>query len=153
MFQATSNFLFSRVFAYIATAMYNFLKKLLHRKALRQRRFVMQEVCRCIDIILHKISITPDNYSFRKLSPFTPVADLRGGRRGRPPGGPNSFDFMQFLGNFGKIVCCRPPPGELAPPPRGNPGSATAHQQKTMSLGNGWQVSIFNHNSNKKAFQ
>ena len=41
-----------------------------------------------------------------------------------PPGGPNSFNFMQFLGNFGKIVCWRPP-GELAPPPRGNPGSAT----------------------------
>ena len=41
------------------------------------------------------------------------------------PGGPNSFNFMQFLGNFGEIVCWRPPPGELAPPPRGNPRSAT----------------------------
>ena len=42
-----------------------------------------------------------------------------------PPGGPNSFNFMQFLGKFGKIVCwC--PPGELVPPPQGNPGSATA---------------------------
>ena len=40
------------------------------------------------------------------------------------PWGPNSFNFMQFLGKFGKIVCWRPP-GELAPPPRGNPGSAT----------------------------
>ena len=41
------------------------------------------------------------------------------------PQGPNSFNFMQFLGKFGKIVCwC--PPGELTPPPRGNPGSATA---------------------------
>ena len=29
-----------------------------------------------------------------------------------------------FWGNFGTIVCWRPP-GELAPPPRGNPGSAT----------------------------
>ena len=39
---------------------------------------------------------------------------------------PNSFNFMQFLGKFGKIVCWRPPSaGELAPPPRGNPGSAT----------------------------
>ena len=43
-----------------------------------------------------------------------------------PPGDPNSFNFMQFLGKFGKIVCwC--PPGELAPPPRGNPGSATVY--------------------------
>ena len=52
------------------------------------------------------------------------MADLRG-RKGRPPGGPNSFNFMQFLGKFDNIVCWRPLPGELAPPPRGNPGSAT----------------------------
>ena len=32
------------------------------------------------------------------------VADLRG-REGRAPPGPNSFNFMQFLGKFGKIVC------------------------------------------------
>ena len=51
------------------------------------------------------------------------VADLRGAR-GTPPPGPNSFNCMQFLGKFGKIVCWRPP-GKLAPPPRGNPGSAT----------------------------
>ena len=25
-----------------------------------------------------------------------------------PPQGPNSFNFMQFLGKFGKIVCWRP---------------------------------------------
>ena len=43
-----------------------------------------------------------------------------------PPGGPNSFNFMQFLGTFGKIVCWRPP-GELAPPPRGDKNSATAN--------------------------
>ena len=51
----------------------------------------------------------------------------KGGARGTraPPGGRNSFNFMQFLGKFGKIVCWRPP-WELAPPPRGNPGSATA---------------------------
>ena len=35
--------------------------------------------------------------------------------------GPNSFNFMQFWGKFGKIVCWRP----LAPPPRGNPGYTT----------------------------
>ena len=43
-----------------------------------------------------------------------------------PPRGPNSFNFMQFLEKVGKIVCWRPPPGELVPPPLGNPGSATA---------------------------
>ena len=35
------------------------------------------------------------------------VADLRG-REGRALGGPNSFNFMQFLEKFGKIVCWRP---------------------------------------------
>ena len=40
------------------------------------------------------------------------------------PEGPNSFNFMQFLGKYGKIVCWQPP-GELAPPPQRNPGSAT----------------------------
>ena len=39
------------------------------------------------------------------------LADLTtGGSKGKrgtraPPGGPNSFNFMQFLGKFGKIVC------------------------------------------------
>ena len=41
-----------------------------------------------------------------------------------PPGGPNSFNFMQFLGKFGKIVCWhlpleswRPLLGEILDPP------------------------------------
>ena len=56
------------------------------------------------------------------------VADI--GARGAPPGHPNSFDFMQFSGKFGKIVCWRPPPlGELAPPPQGNLGSAAVWTQ------------------------
>ena len=55
------------------------------------------------------------------------VADLRGAwGTPSPPGGPNSFNFMQFLGNFDKIVYCAPSfIGEWAPPPRKNPGSAT----------------------------
>ena len=56
---------------------------------------------------------------------YYPLADHRGARR-TPPGGPNSFNFMQFLGKFGKIVRWRPP-GEMASPPRGNPGSATGY--------------------------
>ena len=43
-----------------------------------------------------------------------------------PPPVPNSFNFMQFLGNFGKnCMLVPPPPQGLAPLPRGNPGSAT----------------------------
>ena len=40
-----------------------------------------------------------------------------------PPRGPNSFNFMQFLGKFGKIVCWCPPEswrpllGEILDPP------------------------------------
>ena len=53
------------------------------------------------------------------LIQLLPVADLRGtqGTRPLPSGGPNSFDFMQFLGNFGKIVCWRPLLGEILDPP------------------------------------
>ena len=50
------------------------------------------------------------------------VADLRGGVRDArpPPRRPNSFNFMQFLGEFGKIVCSRPPPPlEGSRPPLG----------------------------------
>ena len=36
------------------------------------------------------------------------VVDLGGVRDTHTPGGPNSFNFMQFLGKFGKIVCWRP---------------------------------------------
>ena len=54
------------------------------------------------------------------------MADLHSKILDAPPRGPNSFNFVQFLGKFGKIVCWRPP-GELAPPPRGNPGSATVN--------------------------
>ena len=57
------------------------------------------------------------------------MADLRGG--GRRPCAAHSLNFMQFLGKFGKFVCWRPPPGELAPPPRGNPGSATGSSAVT----------------------
>ena len=60
------------------------------------------------------------------------VVNLRGAQGMCTPWGPNSFDFMQFLGKFGKIVCWRPP-GDLAPPPRGNPGSATVGVKKMLS--------------------
>ena len=48
----------------------------------------------------------------------------KGGARDTPSRGPK---FFQFHAVFGKIWQNRmlAPPGELAPPPRGNPGSAT----------------------------
>ena len=53
------------------------------------------------------------------------LADLGGGVRDArpPPGRPNSFDFMQFSGKFGVFT---PPLEGSRPPPRENPGSATA---------------------------
>ena len=60
-----------------------------------------------------------EQISYRLLA----VVDLRG-RRGRTPlWGPNSFNFMQILGNFGKIICWPAPGswrsllGEILDPP------------------------------------
>ena len=54
------------------------------------------------------------------------VAYLRGGARDTHPGGPNSFNFMQFFGEIWQNRMLAPP-GGLAPPSRGNPGSATVY--------------------------
>ena len=59
------------------------------------------------DIVLCKQAIyllgdPEDLMSFSKFK--ISVADLRGARGTRPPG-PNSFNFMQFLGTFGEILC------------------------------------------------
>ena len=53
------------------------------------------------------------------------VADLRGGREGRAP--PLGVEILSISCSFGKIWRNRmlAPPWKLAPPPRGNPGSAT----------------------------
>ena len=53
---------------------------------------------------------------------YYPLADLRGARDAHPSGGPNSFNFMQVLEKFGKIICW-PPLGGWRPQPRGNPWS------------------------------
>ena len=44
-----------------------------------------------------------------------------------PPMAQNFLNFMQSFTNFGKIICWRPPPRGLAPPPTGNPGSAPTY--------------------------
>ena len=60
------------------------------------------------------------------------LADL-GGAWGThaPPGHPNSFDFMQFLGKFGVFT---PPLEGSRPPPRENPGSATENISNFVCL-------------------
>ena len=62
------------------------------------------------------------------------IGGSRGGREGRtpPPGRPNSFDFMQFSGKFG--VFTPPLEGSRPPPPRENPGSATADRRSSRTL-------------------
>ena len=51
------------------------------------------------------------------------------GRRGRVPPPTRGSKFFQFHAVFWKFwqnrMLAPPSPGELAPPPRGNPGSAT----------------------------
>ena len=49
----------------------------------------------------------------------------KGGARDAPPG-PKFFQFHEVLGKIWQNRMLEPP-GELAPPPRGNPGSATAN--------------------------
>ena len=51
----------------------------------------------------------------------------KGGPEGRapPPWGPKFFQFHAVFGKIWQNRMLAPPPGELAPPPRGNPGSAT----------------------------
>ena len=52
------------------------------------------------------------------------LADLGGGCRERAPHTARNFlNFMQFFGNFGNIVCWRPP-WMVGAPSYGNPGSA-----------------------------
>ena len=67
------------------------------------------------------------------------MADLRGGDTRDPPSrGPNSFNSMQFLRKFAKIVCWHPPPpprGVLAPSPRGNPRSSTGTHSQNITNG------------------
>ena len=47
-----------------------------------------------------------------------------------PPGAQILSISCSFWENLAKSYVGAPPPGELAPPPRGNPGSATAYYQK-----------------------
>ena len=54
------------------------------------------------------------------------VADLHRKILDAPPGVQILSISCSFWENLAKIICWRaPPPEELAPPPRGNPGSAT----------------------------
>ena len=49
-----------------------------------------------------------------------------------PPPPPNSFNFMQFVGKNWPYNSFSNPPLQLAPPPRGIPGSATAKGEKLI---------------------
>ena len=62
---------------------------------------------------------SPSRYNFRIR-----VGGGGGGVHSAPPISRNFLNFKQFLGKFGKIVCWRPSPGQLAPPSTENPGSA-----------------------------
>ena len=62
--------------------------------------------------------------------------------QGRAPSGSSSFIFMQFLGKFWPNNRLAPPPWGLAPPPLGNPGSATADNTQRRSY-------VKNTNSNR----
>ena len=52
------------------------------------------------------------------------MADPRGRSRAPSPTAHNFLHFMQFCGKLWQNRRLAPPPGGLAPPPAGNPGSA-----------------------------
>ena len=63
----------------------------------------------------------------------TSLADLRGAQ-GTPPRGPKSFQFHAVFGEIWQNrMLATPCPIGLAPPPQGNPGSATAHYRHLIS--------------------
>ena len=84
--------------------------------------------------------VLPSNWSFqieeKYKEPYTfsvyflhlTVADLR-----PLPPEPKFFQFHAVFGKIWQNLMLAPPlPGELAPPPRGNPGSATASNYLTL---------------------
>ena len=67
--------------------------------------------------------------------PSPPSGGFTGGAPGaRPDMVQNFLDFMHFFVKFDKIVCWRPP-GGLAPPPTGNPGSVHPHPSRKCTFG------------------
>ena len=77
-----------------------------------------------------------------------PVADLRGAR-GTPPRFQILSISCSFWENLSKSYnCMLAPPGELTPPPRGNPGSATVNIELTpQDHRNSWSaIAISNYN-------
>ena len=71
------------------------------------------------------------------------LADIRGGAPSSP-WGPNSFNFMQFLGKFAKIVYWRLP-WRVGAPPHGTPGSATGslkHMEVRRPMSRPWNIRI-----------
>ena len=90
-----------------------------------QKRYVMLNVSRkencsiCFDLsrtienvnMFGNMWLTVANSKRRRF--LHTIGESKGGAGTDPPGHPNSFDIMQFSGNFGKIVCWWPPP-----PPR-----------------------------------
>ena len=62
--------------------------------------------CACKNKSLKKNAAEGGHIHFMFLAP-PPRGRSKGGgtRDAHAPGGPNSFNFMHFLGKFGKIVC------------------------------------------------
>ena len=96
----------------------------VQRRRLRGRPWPLCLLCKFYQLVV-KYCPTRDSFKHIENLYYTvqglnkqwyTVADLRGREGAR---GPNSFDFMQFLEKFGKIVCWRPPPRGVGAPSSG----------------------------------
>ena len=106
----------------------------VHDSVISQTHWFQWKFCFILLLSLYWTQLS-DHMGFRYdvITFCTTSGGSKGRRERRAPRDPNSFNFMQFLGKFGKIVCwC--PAGELAPPPRGNPGSTTESTSFWLSL-------------------
>ena len=97
----------------------------------------MQIAIGSVHILLVSISLSVSGSIYEPLNLRVTGHHIGGSRGGvrdarPPPGRPNSFDFMQFSGKFGVFT---PPLEGSRPPPRENPGSATAPQRLFATLG------------------
>ena len=78
---------------------------------------------RIVLVFIQPLSQTVSEFCHLKCHTVFTVADLRLAR-GTPPGAQILSMSCSFWENLAKTYIGAPP-GELAPPPRGNPGSAT----------------------------
>ena len=96
--------------------------------------FRKKKNCDCIQTMIQWRVLLVEQYGREKCSHVT-SGGSKGGRRGRAP--PLGVQILSILCSFWEKSTnsyVGAPPGELAPPPRGNPGSATGNRSLSETV-------------------